>query len=117
MPATRRRESVIFQARVRGAGDGAGNSEAAWDVVNQLGPFSARLRPINGREEVLAGKLQGVQPFELNVRFCAATAGVTTAHRVLDARTQQPYRITAIQNPDERNQELSMLLVRGKGEG
>ena len=79
--------------------------------------MSARLQPVNGREEVLAGKLSGVQPFILTVRYSSQTAGVTTDHQAVNARTGDRYDITAIQNPDERRAYLSMMVKRGVATG
>lgn len=92
------------------AGDGMGGSEGEW--ADLCGPFRAELRPINGREEVLAGKLSGVQPYELTVRYFSATAGVTTDDRAVD-RCGTPYDITAIQDPTMRRQWLSMIVKKG----
>ena len=113
MAANRKRELVSFQRRDPGSDDGMGNvAEGASQLL--CGPFYARLRPINGREEVLAQKLAGVQPFELVVGYCRDTAGVLTTDQVVNARTGAVYDITAIQNPDERRRELSMLVKAGK---
>lgn len=112
MPANRKREMVSFLRHPPG-GDGLGNPN---DGPPELlcGPFHARLRPINGREEVLAQKLSGVQPFELVVNYCAATAGVLTTDIAKNTRTGVLYDITSIQNPDERKRELSMIVKAGK---
>jgi head-tail adaptor len=112
MAANRKREMVRFQRRTA-VSDGLGNvNEGPLEPL--CGPFHARLRPINGREEVLAQKLSGVQPFELVVNYCAATAGVQTADVAVNTRTGALYDITAIQNPDERKRELSMIVKAGK---
>jgi head-tail adaptor len=106
-------EKISFQRRTS-TSDGFGNNELGWAAL--CGPFSARIRPINGKEEVLVGKLAGVQPFEIVVWSCTATRAVTTEDRAINARTGQPYDITAIQNPDERNAFLSMLAKAGDAE-
>ena len=112
MAANRKREMVTFQRR-QGGDDGLGN-EGFGPFQDLCGPFHARLRPINGREEVLAAKLSGVQPYELIVNYCAATAGVLTTDQAVNKRPGARYDITSIQNPDERKRELSMLVVAGK---
>jgi head-tail adaptor len=116
MPATtsgQMREKIRFQRRTS-TPDGFGNNELGWTVLS--GPFSARIRPINGKEEVLVGKLAGVQPFEIVVWSSNATRAVTTEDRAVNARTGQAYDITAIQNSDERNGFLSMLAKAGDAE-
>lgn len=107
------RERVTFQRRAD-IPDGMGNMAENW--VDLCGPFSSRIRPINGKEEVLVGKLSGVQPFEIEVRSCGAIRAVTTADRAVNTRTGQTYDITAIQNPDERNAYLSILVKAGDAE-
>ena len=109
------RERVAFQRRAGGS-DGAGNTVAAFDAAAPICTVSARLRPINGREEVLAQKLQGTLSFELIVRYCAATSSVTPSCRAVNARTGDTYDIRTIQNPDERKQYLSMIVTRGVGD-
>ena len=117
MAAPRMRELVAFQRLMTTGDDGAGNTQTGWNTDNPLLVCAARLRPINGREEVLAQKLSGVQPFELVVRYCRAAAGVTTADRAVNARTGDTYDIVAIQNPDERRMYLSMLIKKGVADG
>lgn len=114
MQAGKLREKVMFQRRSTSP-DGFGNEDGAWS--NYLGPVSARIRPINGREEVLAGKLAGVQPFEVTVRYMTQTRTLTPDDRVLrlgaDGATLATYQITAVQNPDERHIWLSLLVKAG----
>jgi SPP1 family predicted phage head-tail adaptor len=110
--AGRLRERIRFDRREVDV-DGLGNP-GDWQPL--CGPFSARLRPINGKEVVLAGKLAGVQPYEIVVRFCVATAAVTPADRAVDVRTGRTFNITAVQDPTERRQWLSMLVKAGDAE-
>lgn len=107
------REKVRFERR-NDVSDGAGNQAENWEPL--CGPFSARVRPINGKEEVLAGKLAGVQPYEITIRYCQATKAVTTEDRAVDDRTGRAFDITAIQDPTERRQWLSMLVKAGDAE-
>ena len=117
MPLVRMRERVTFQRRLQ-ISDGAGNTRGGWDtnLANAICTTAARLRPINGREEVLAQKLQGTQGFELVVRYSAATTAVTSSCRAVNARTGEAYDIKTIQNPDERRMYLSMIVTRGVGD-
>ncbi|MHB8283910.1 MAG: head-tail adaptor protein [Caulobacteraceae bacterium] len=111
MTAVRMRESVKFQRRAASA-SGISSTPGAWKDL--CGPFRARLQPLNGREDVLAQKLSGVQPFALTVRYCAAVAALTTQDRAVNARTGVPYDIASIQNTDERQMYLNMLVKAGK---
>jgi head-tail adaptor len=106
-------QKISFQRRTS-TPDGFGNNELGWAALS--GPFSARIRPINGKEEVLVGKLAGVQPFEIVVWSSTKTRAITVEDRAVNARTGQAYDITAIQNPDERNGFLSMLAKAGDAE-
>lgn len=107
------REKVSFYRRST-TSDGYGNQTGGWVLLS--GPWAARIRPINGKEEILAAKLAGVQPVEIVVRSCAATRTITVADRAVNARTGAVYDLTAIQNPDERNIWLAMLAKAGDAE-
>ncbi len=109
------RESIAFERLIQ-TPMGDGNTESTWNTDAPLCTVRGEMRPINGREEVLAQKLEGVQPFALTVRYCAATAGVTTEDRAVNTRTGVTYDITAIQNPDMRQQWLSMVVRQGTGD-
>lgn len=113
----RMRERVAFQRLQETGQDGAGNLQQGWDCDDPILECQARLRPIQGQEEVLAQKLSGVQPFELVVPWCRAAASVTTADRAVNMRTGEAYDIVAIQNPDERRRRLSMIVKKGVASG
>lgn len=111
------RERVGFQRRTT-IDDGAGNTEGAWPADGEyFHVCAARFRPINGREEVLAQKLSGVQPYEITVRRSRATAEVLTTDRAVWLRTGETFDITAKQNPDERRLFLSFLARKGTADG
>lgn len=107
------RRRVKFMRRQQ-VDDGAGNRVGGWDSL--CGPFWARLRPLNGREEVLAQKLSGVSPYELQVRFCRETLGVTTDDMAIDDQGVS-YDITAISNPDEQRRYIYLTVTAGKAVG
>ena len=109
------RESIAFQ-RLTQTAMGDGNTASSWNTETPLCTIRAELRPVNGREEVIAQKLQGVQPFILTCRYCEATAGVTTEDRAVNTRTGAAYDIMAIQNTDMRQQWLSMVVKQGAGD-
>lgn len=119
MVAQRLRDRVAFERLGPGVSDGAGNIADSWGLMLDC---SARLRPINGREEVLAAKLSGVMAFELIVRRCRAIGDLTSADRVRIVRSHQlaadtPLDIVTIQNSDERGVWLSMLVKSGVASG
>lgn len=110
-----RRSRVSFQQRAE-IDDGAGNKKGAWIAL--CGPYWAKLRPLGGKEEVLAQKVTGTNPFELTVMSTRQTRRVTTACRAVDARDpSRVFNITAIANPDQRNIDLVMILVAGPAVG
>ena len=104
------RESVRFDRRTA-TPDGYGNALTGWAPL--YGPVRAKIVPINGREEVLAGKLAGIQPFAITIRYSDAAAQITPECRAVNARTGVTYDITAIQNPDLRHEWLSILVKAG----
>ena len=78
--------------------------------------FSVRagLKPRNGGEVVLAGRLEGVQPYILTVRQDQYTRQITTSWRLVDAN--DPKRIFAIRSladPDNKRQWLELLVSTG----
>lgn len=103
-------ERVRFSKREE-VDDGFGNVQGAW--VDQF-TEPARLQPRLGSEPVIAARLTGIQPFTLTVRSSTRTREVTSAWRVVNARSGATYNIKAITNPDERNQWLDMLIIQGE---
>src|SRR5262249_26290937 len=112
--ASTKNSSVKFQKRAT-AGDGYGNVQGDW--ADLCGPFFARLRPIVGREEILAQRLAGVQPYELTVPLCADTLTVTSECRAVEVNTGETFGIVDIRNPDERGFELAMMVRKGMADG
>ena len=118
------RESITFErppnpAASQSESDGMGGAAVtalapSGFIAVPGGPFRARIRPVNGRAEVLAQKLSGVQPFEILLRYCAATAAVVPNWRAINTLTGVAYRVTAVQNPDERSMWLSLLVKTGE---
>lgn len=94
--------------------DGAGNSESL--LAPLFGPVWARLRPINGKEEVLAQKIAGVQPFEATIRW-TATAATLAATDVMEDEAGLQYNVRSVQNPDEKHGYLSLIVTRGEAAG
>ncbi len=112
---------VTFQERDF-VDDGYGNKQTIW--VDRF-TMSARLQPLFTSkldvEGVSQARLQSQQPYNLIVRNCADTRGITPNWRVFDARAGkddkgEPKRFFAIKtivDPDERRQYLEMLIVQG----
>ncbi len=109
-----RRRRLRFERKVS-APDGLGNDEGAFQPL--CGPFWATLTPLVGGEEVLAQRLDGVQPYTASLRCCEALLGVTVADRAVDDRSGELFDIKAITNPDGRNAQLAFLLKSGTTPG
>lgn len=76
---------------------------------------AARLRPLRGGEEVMAGRLSGTQPYVCTIRSSTASRQVTTDWQVVDARnTARKFNITSIANSDEKGALLDLLIVQGE---
>jgi head-tail adaptor len=103
-------ERLAFLQQVEGD-DGHGGVVVGWQEQFQE---PARLMPLRGGETVMAGRLQGTQPFVCTVRSSTRTRAVTPAWRAVNARTGTAYNIKAINNPDERNAYLDILMVTGE---
>lgn len=103
-------ERVHLQSVVESS-DGYGGVISGW-ATQFTEP--ARLMPLRGGEGVMAGRLQGTQPYVCTVRSSARMRNVTTAWQVVNARTGATYNITAVTNPDERNQYVDLLIVQGE---
>ena len=113
----RLRERVRFENRTL-ISDGAGNTGGDWNTDVAVCECWAELNPINGREEVLAQKLTGVQPYEVVIRYSAAALRITTDCRMLWLSSDgAAYDITAIQDPTRRRQWLSILVKKGVASG
>ncbi len=80
-----------------------------WDEQFQR---KARIRARTGTEPVIAQRLQGVQPLEIEVRSDSETRLVTTAWRIRNVRTSEYYQIGAIA-PSEKRMWISMACELG----
>jgi len=102
-------ERIAFLQQVEGD-DGYGGVVVGWQ---SRFTEPARLMPLRGGETVMAGRLQGTQPFVCTVRSSTRTRAITPAWRAVNARTGAAYNIKAVTNPDERNAYLDVLMVAG----
>ncbi|WP_371346228.1 phage head closure protein [Ancylobacter sp. IITR112] len=110
--AGRLRERVHFQSRTV-VDDGYGNTRGAW--VTRF-TVAAGLRPLRGGEQVMASRLQGVQPYVLTVRQSSQTREVASDWRVVDARdASRVFAITAPPtDPDALGLWLDILVTQGE---
>lgn len=110
--AGRLRERVHFQSRDV-IDDGYGNTRGEW--VTRF-TVAAGLKPLRGGEQVMASRLQGVQPYVLTVRQSSQTAQVASDWRVVDARgASRVFAVTAPPtDPDGLRQWLDILVKQGE---
>lgn len=114
--AGRMRESIRFQ-RYEEIDDGAGNYYGDYVDVTTV---PARIRYLKGSEEVLAGRLTGVQPVEIRIRNSPDVAGVTTEWRAINDRAgndqygipAETFNIRSIVK-DERGAFIDLLVEKG----
>ena len=104
---------IRFERRPPG-GDGYGNVSGAWAPL--CGPFSAALRPLQGREQILAGRLDGVQPYEIVLGSNSATRAIATSDAAVDVRTGLRFDITAAVDPDQRRTWVQLITKQGDAE-
>lgn len=108
------RHLLAFEARAE-VDDGHGNVEGEFAEQFRV---KARIRPRLGGEDVVAGRLQGVNLANILVRYSAQTAAVTTAWRARQLETGAIYNIRSIVDPDEgKKRELEMLGELGRDNG
>lgn len=91
--------------------DGFGGSEVGW--AERFTTW-AGLTPRNGGEEVIAGRLQGLQPYILKVRCTDKTKSVTSAWRVRHARSGKVYAVKSMVNIDDLNAYIEFLVVQNQ---
>ncbi len=103
-------ERIGFEAEVEGD-DGYGGNIIGW---NEAFVEPARLEPRVGNEEIIASRLQGIQPYTMTIRSNERTRTITPAWRARNKRTGVVYAIKAAVNIDERNQWIELLVVQGE---
>lgn len=114
MRAGRLAERVRFERRAS-TDDGFGNHEGAWETL--VSAVAAEIRPVSGKEEVLAERLSGVTAFEIRVRASTDTLGVDVGDRAVNQRSGATFNIRSITNPDQRGRELLMTCTEGDADG
>lgn len=91
-------------------GDGHGNEEGDWE---EQFVRNARLRPKLGGEQVMASRLQGIQPYTITVRFDSETRLIQTSWRARNEADGIIYAILGITNPDEKRKYIELTVQAG----
>jgi head-tail adaptor len=109
------RELVRFDRRATITDDGYGNTRGGWAAF--AGPYPARVVPAAGSEDVLADRLQGLQPVEITIRWTPLGATIETQDRAVDVRSGKTYSISSVNNGDEHRAYLTILAAAGGADG
>jgi head-tail adaptor len=104
------RERVAFDRRAL-VSDGYGNEEGDWE---EQFVEPARIRPLRGGEQVMASRLQGVQPVIIKVRVSSKTRQIETDWRARDVRTNVIYALHTTANTDEKKKYFEILATAGE---
>lgn len=92
--------------------DGYGNRQGGEWITRFTVP--AAMVPKMGGEQVMASRLDGLQPYVVSVRQESRTRQITTAWRLVDARDEtRIFSISAIIDPDGRRLWLDILATQG----
>jgi SPP1 family predicted phage head-tail adaptor len=108
--ASELRERITFSQR--GASDDGYGGQTG-EFADQF-TVAARVRPLKGGEQVMASRLQGLQPVVITVRYSSQTVLIEADWQARDARTGKVYAVTAPPaNTDERRKFLDILATEG----
>lgn len=104
------RDRIRFERR-QAVEDGYGNSVSNWQPV-----FSrdAEIRPLRGNEQVIASRLEGVQPTLIRIRFDSQTSTITPDWRAVDARSGQVYSIRTAADMERRREWITLMCATGE---
>lgn len=78
---------------------------------------AARIKPLNGNETLLEGRLSGIVSYELTVRKSTATSLIREYWRAVDTRNGTTFNLKSIVNPDERGRYLIFTAQSGGADG
>jgi len=109
MPAGALRDRIRFEKRAD-ADDGYGNTVSDWAVQFER---AAEIRPLKGSEQVIASRLQGIQPALIIVRYDSQTATITPEWRAVDARSGTIYNIETAADMERRCEYITMMCTAG----
>lgn len=115
MRAGELRARVEFQAREALAVPGDEHGTAVGEWRHQFAT-RAKMVPLRRGEAVIAGRLQGVQPYILTIRAGAAPATLSTDWRVIDKSTGQAFNIRTIER-DPKGASIDLLIEAGPTDG
>lgn len=111
------REQIRFERRIE-TDDGYGNVTGSWATLADGIP--AAVEPARGSEQVLAGKLTGLTPAIITIRWQPDLAEgadrLTPADRVVNSRTGDPYDLKAIE-ADPRRRWITIYAEAGGADG
>lgn len=106
------RAEVHCQKKVD-AVDELGNPVPGAGVWTTQFSTSASFIPKHGGEQVLAGRLQGVQAYIVTVRQSDRTRLITPGWRLVDTRDGRSFNIRSLADPDGKRAWLEMLVEHG----
>lgn len=107
------RERVLCQMKGP-ATDELGNPVPGGDKWTTQFSVRAGFQPKNGGESVIAGRLQGVQPYIVTIRSSNDTRQITPGWRLVDARDEKRiFNIRSLADPDGKRQWLELLVEHG----
>lgn len=114
------RRPIADQGGEDGDGDGAGNYEGERSIL--IGQRSVRLLPLRGGEQVQAGRLTGIDAWELVVRSCSQTRLITPGDIAVNLRpgviaVSTEFNIRSSLDLEGRGRWLVMTLERGVAVG
>lgn len=107
------RHKVRFEKRADVADDGYGNTQGDWQ---QQFTRRAYIGMTQGGEQVIASRLEGVQPAVVVVRYDSRTATVTPDWRLVEVRgdgTERVYGIRTAEDMDHDRRWITLLCIAG----
>ena len=104
------RERVAF-GRL-GSADGEGGNYRGGVFAPQF-EVAAHFKPLNGGEEVMAGRLAGRRSVVMTIRSSNQTRAITAAMNVQDLRTKEVFNVREIKDPDGKRAWLEVLAESG----
>jgi head-tail adaptor len=91
--------------------DGFGGLTGSWRTATSGIP--AKIGPTRGGEEVRAGRMSGINTFDIVVRSTSATRAITPKDRLRDDSTGLTYNVAWVGNLDERDRFLTITCSAG----
>lgn len=114
MQAGNLRDRVAF-GRL-GIADGEGGNFRGGPFTPQF-TFAAKIQPINGGEEVMAGRVQGTRTVLITVRSSSETRSITTDWSARNTRTGEMFNVVEAKDPDGTRHWVELLCQSGTAGG